>query len=111
MAQWPCSGGARARPGSAVPDPGFGLEFGAVAVPVDEREAVVLVAGYGQDTGIAEVPAAVGDHFFWHKGRVLRLHRQTHGVSGEAGGLVNRGMRAGWTQDGHRLIIVVCEDS
>jgi hypothetical protein len=39
MAEWPCSGGARGRPGPAVPDPGFGLEFGAVAVPVDERES------------------------------------------------------------------------
>jgi len=53
-----CAGGACAGPRLAVPFPYLGFEFGAVAVPVDEGEGVITVAGNCQDPGVAGMPAA-----------------------------------------------------
>ena len=62
------AGGAAAGPGAVLPGPDLGFELAAVAVAVDESEAVVAVAGDSDDAGVAGMPSAVGEDIFFGEG-------------------------------------------
>lgn len=70
-----CAGGTAIGPGAVLPGPGFGFEFAAVTVAIDEGESVVAVAGDSDDAGVAGMPSAVGEDIFRGERGVLRLHR------------------------------------
>src|SRR5215813_1595177 len=71
-----CAGGTAAGPGAVLPGPDFGFEFAAVAIAVDEGEAVVAIAGDSDDAGVAGMPSAVGEDIFCGEGAVVRLHQR-----------------------------------
>jgi hypothetical protein len=70
-----CAGGAAGSPGAVLPGPDFAFELAAIAVAIDESEAIVAVAGDSDDAGVAGMPAAVGEDIFRGEGAMVRLHR------------------------------------